>query len=569
MKYDIRQIPFSARGSYVTIMLSKDNQLAIRTASDFGLFKSDKAADIFTIRPGVDSPTNAKVKCTPYELVYKKGESKLKIHFYNAETLLFSWKGYPLTFASEQSINLVKHPAGYLLSLHRSGCYYAFVKPINAKIKTDIKIPIKSKTIISHRVSLTFIPDDNSTVNLAVKVSRYEKSAFPSANIDYEKSLRKARKNWEWSKRKLPEISARYKNTRDLAWYSLWGNLVTSEGRFKRETNLCSKYIMSAIWSWDNCFGALGFLPFEPELARDQILTIFDRQAKDGMLPDGITDEREFRFGTKPPVHGWTILKFIKEKKAPLKFIKEIYSPLIKWTRWWLDNRDYDRDGIYQYNLSNESGWDNNTVFNKGMPVEAPDLNAYLALQMEAISKMSSLLGKTKVAEEWMRESKTLIKRLIEHSWDSDKGIFISYRDSIHDYEETDSLMGVMPLVLGSRLPKEIIDKMTKKLMDTDTLMSKYGPVTVSLKDSAFDPACYWRGSIWAPTVYLLHDGLVSAGKNKEAEIIARRFITLVSKNKGMFEDYNPLTGEGNDNACYNWTGAVTLIFLLDYYVSA
>lgn len=74
-----------------------------------------------------------------------------------------------------------------------------------------------------------------------------------------------------------------------------------------------------------------------------------------------------------------------------------VYDALVKWTYWWLTYRDDDNDGIPQYNHGNESGWDNGTAFSGGVPIECPDLTAYLIIQMDVLADIAGRLGRMMV----------------------------------------------------------------------------------------------------------------------------------------------------------------------------
>ncbi|MGV2806263.1 hypothetical protein GNF85_22200, partial [Clostridium perfringens] len=147
-----------------------------------------------------------------------------------------------------------------------------------------------------------------------------------------------------------------------------------AEGCLTRPAMYMSKNWMTNIWSWDNCFNAMALVRHQPELAWDQFMIFFDRQDESGLLPDFVNDKYELWNCNKPPIHGWTLAwmmrrtDFIKETQ-----LREVYGPLSKWTEWWLTHRDHDGDGIPQYNHGNDSGWDNSTAFNNGIPVESPD----------------------------------------------------------------------------------------------------------------------------------------------------------------------------------------------------
>ena len=57
---------------------------------------------------------------------------------------------------------------------------------------------------------------------------------------------------------------------------------------------------------------------------------------------------------------------------------------------------------------------------------------------------------------------------------------------------------------------------------------------------------CNWRGPTWAPTNYMIFQGLQAYGYHTEARELARRLFTMaVLKNPVLREYYNAETGDG------------------------
>jgi glycogen debranching enzyme len=73
----------------------------------------------------------------------------------------------------------------------------------------------------------------------------------------------------------------------------------------------------------------------------------------------------------------------------------------------------------------------------------------------------------------------------------------------------------------------------------------------------------YWRGPIWAPSTYLIHEGLADSGRPDLAETIARRFCDTIA-DAGMAENFDALTGQGLRDRAYTWTSSVFLLLAED-----
>ena len=174
-----------------------------------------------------------------------------------------------------------------------------------------------------------------------------------------------------------------------------------------------------------------------------------------------------------------------------------------------------------------------------------------------------SPLGNNNEAKEWENKAKTLIKKLYKHSWNGER--FIAKLSSTHDYVENQtSLLEVMPLVLGDLLDKDKFEKLVN-ILEKDYL-TENGPATEMLKSELYESDGYWRGPIWAPSTYLLVDGLKRGGREDLAKRIASGFCNMVqNKAKGNFENFDAITGQGLRAPGYTWTASVFMLLLWEY----
>lgn len=343
-----------------------------------------------------------------------------------------------------------------------------------------------------------------------------------------------------------------------LAAYVTWSALVPPGGMLQRESMLMSKNGMTHIWSWDHCFNAMA-LARAPDAAADQLLTLFDHQDAAGALPDHIDDTRIQPNFTKPPIHGWAIGYLMDRGGLTSRTLAEIYAPLARWTDWWFDHRVFGSDGVPSYSHGNDSGWDNSTVFAEGVPVQSPDLLAFLALQMTTLARIADDIGRPG-GSEWRERSKEIIALLVSHFWRGDR--FVA-RHTLNGRDiEYESLLTVMPLVLGADLPREVFDALVRRLVE-GSYITERGVATEPTTSPYYVPDGYWRGPVWAPTTMLLIDGLRRGGRRDLAGDIALRFITTCAKS-GMAENFDALTGQGLRDRSMTWTASVYLALLAE-----
>ncbi|MFP4381778.1 MAG: amylo-alpha-1,6-glucosidase [Candidatus Sumerlaeia bacterium] len=409
------------------------------------------------------------------------------------------------------------------------------------------------------KIEVRFEPNEDGKLEASIEEFR---ASYSEADLSetFDEAVAAVKKEWKDWLKKQPKVEKQYGDSLALAAYVNWSAVVGQEDQFTRDTMLMSKNVMTQCWSWDHCFNAMATAYKMPELGWDQLMTLFDHQTPEGVLPDSVASPTCTLEYCKPPIHGWTLMRLMKHKPlADKKHLKEIYGPLVKWTNWWFKHRDYDGDGIPQYNHGNDSGWDNATVFDVGFAVEAPDLSAFLILQMDVLSDIAAKLGKDSASKKWKKRADQLLDRLIEHSWNGEQ--FVSLRNGDHARaEEGDSMLNFIPIVLGKRLPKKYRKKLAEALLPDGRFVTQYGPATESPQSSLYEKNGYWRGPIWPPSTMLVYDGLLRGGYKDQAKEIARRYCDMCVSSGYMSENYDPLTGEALCDRAYTWGSSVFII---------
>lgn len=419
--------------------------------------------------------------------------------------------------------------------------------------KLDVQAPWNRSR--SDNVRADFLPGDDGkwTAQIHLYESIWQPDDVPEGSINAH--IATAEHEFAaWLNTTLP-VPDRWHNGWITAAYINWSTVVAPHGFHKRPTMLMSKNFMNKVWSWDNCFNALALAEQDAALAWDQLMLFFDHQDEQGAIPDHLTDSSmSYRF-YKPPVHGWTLRKLMRTPGVvDGARLHSIYEPLARWTKWWFAYRDDDRDGLPQYNHGNESGWDNGTVFAEGVPVESPDLAAYLIIQMDVLSDAATRLGLSDEAAAWSQQAEALYGRMMAHFWDGER--WVAKHANTHEVIGGDSSLVLMPLLLGDRLPQDVRDH---TVAEVKRLMTAHGIASEHPESDYYESDGYWRGPIWAPSTYLIVDGLLACGETELALEISRRFCAMADQN-GMAENYDALTGAHLRDRAYTWTSSVFLL---------
>ena len=553
--FDIKKIPFSRYGSFITISPNHhedgDRPLYLRNIrngdNEFGeVFRID------LVHEGTPLPYQAVLSPTLLRLESAVGFAEFCITETHVLQIRSQGTGVRLTgITGAYDYAIPEEDHRWEVNHSRQEMRYMLTS-IKGRLVVDA--PFMEQRC--EKIIVDFLPG-NPLGEMEGVIEEFTTVHQPRSYAAFSEGHELVKKEYQaWLERTL-KIPEKYLRGKEQASYITWSCVVPPEGMLTRPAMYMSKNWMTNIWSWDHCFNAMALAKNNPDLAWDQFMIFFDLQDGSGMLPDFVNNRSALWNFTKPPIHGWTLRRmweqndFVTEEK-----LREVYRPLEKWTMWWLTFQDSDQDGIPQYNHGNDSGWDNSTIFHKGTPVESPDLSSFLVLQMEVLAEIACRLGKNDEARKWMSESQALLDRMLDHFWDGHR--FVAKRSGTHEIIESNSLVLYIPLILGNRLPPDILNRLAEDIT-TKGFLTEYGLATEQPDSPFYKEDGYWRGPIWAPTTMLLVDGLISSGKKEVALEIAKKFCTMAAKS-GMAENYNALTGEGLRDPAFTWTSSVFLI---------
>lgn len=566
--FDVSLIPFSFPGSYMAV--SYLNGGFHGAENEEGLYLRTIHSD--AIHPEVcrlEMLANGKaIPCTydekPDELVMKSECGAISLCFMDEKTLLIKGTGksiaLSLKFCTDSCYNVAfKVPVGnreqYCFEQFANSCkYYIYAEKGSASLthnwdgehSRDIRFDIQDD---EGEFLLSFT---EACVECENRI-RYE---------EYEEAKKKAGNCFAAFLNTMPEVPGEYMDERYMAAYIDWESVVNPCGFLTKKTMLMSKNWMKSVWSWDHCFNAIALSYHNSEEAWNQFILMFDRQDASGRIPDSVNDAAVAWNYCKPPIHGWALGKMLEHMTLTRDQMLEAYRKLSLWTEWWMNFRDSDRNGLCEYYHGNDSGWDNSTAFIDLPPVESPDLQAFLILQMDMLGKIADAIGYHSYSLYWKNQSGNLLTRTISYCFGKDGSPLIrqAYTGKII---ENDSLLPYIAVILGDKLPEKIRNNIVSTLK-SEKFMTKWGLATECPVSSYYRSDGYWRGPIWAPSTMLLADGLERCGEREFARKIAEKFAEMI-KHGGCAENFDALTGTGLRDRAYTWTASVFLVLCHDY----
>ncbi len=565
LQIDLQNVPFSRYGSYLAFSHLPDAEppgLYLRTVHDNA--SSPEVFHVTLIDQG--APVPFREVATPASLRLEADAGYAEIVFAGNEVIRVRGEGVGVRFTLDTRGGYCNRGERFDYTYSPDGVRWE-VNSFSRKIKFAL-IPLAGSIAMDapwniircERVVADFLPDP------ATRVFECALEAYDSVWLarDYPETFAACRAEVEaefvrW-RDLMPTIPARYAEAGELAAYVNWATVVAPAGHITRTVMLMSKNWMSRIWSWDHCFNALALVEKHPAFAWDQLMVFIDNQHAQGVFPDSLGHTTQVWSFCKPPIHGWA-LRLMLERTGWIDSarLQEAYAPLCRWTEWWLNFRDDNHNGIPQYNHGNDSGWDNATVFDQGLPVEAPDLSAFLVIQMDVLAQVALRIGRRAESERWQSRADDLLQKLVAHLWNGEQ--FVTRRSVTGDVTGTDSLFNYLPILLGKRLPADIQAKMVAGLR---RFITDHGLATENPTSPQYDPDGYWRGPIWAPPVMMIAYGLESLGEHDMVVDISRKFCEMIRRS-GMAENFDALTGAGLRDGAYTWTSSVFVILAHEF----
>ena len=121
-----------------------------------------------------------------------------------------------------------------------------------------------------------------------------------------------------------------------------------------------------------------------------------------------------------------------------------------------------DGDGLSYYAYRFESGVASPEFFKAGEPVLAPDLNTYLIIASEVIGRLARLEYDDGIAQKWEKHARELTIRLIAELWNGED--FVGKNAYTEKLSPPDAKLSLVPILLGGKLPQEIIKKLASKI---------------------------------------------------------------------------------------------------------
>lgn len=453
-------------------------------------------------------------------------------------------------------------------------------------------------------VALTFSPEMGISVSgrgyetqtqgggpVAVAISFFDKAASEAAvlqkaaavQLEPDKYRRETAERWEgYLSRVLREdMPAAYNRVAVKAVTTLMANWKCARGDLYHDGVVPSHAVgyFMGFWGWDSWKHAVALARFVPELAKDQVRTMFDYQTPEGMIIDCIySDAAENNArDSKPPLAAWAVDEIFR-RTGDSAFVREMYPKLLSYYRWWFTHRDHNGNGMCEFGACDgtleaaawESGMDNAIRFDDAVMVkngegawsmnqESVDLNAFLALEHRLLSRLAPVAGEVFAEPDRSTAAK-------DYFFVPERGFYFDKRlDGSFVLEEgTEACVPLWAEIASSEQAAACM-----KLFADTAKFATYIPFpTIAADNPKFMPAGYWRGPIWLDQVYFGISGIRRYGYREEADRFTDQVFTRLqglTEDSPIHENYDTHNGATLKAPHFSWSSAHLLLLYEEY----
>lgn len=157
--------------------------------------------------------------------------------------------------------------------------------------------------------------------------------------------------------------------------------------------------------------------------------------------------------------------------------------------------------------------------------------------------------------DSWLVKSSAAFDSL----WDDATGIYRSKDQLTGKFLDSATSGGFLPLFARVASPAQAARLASTLESWLDAV--QYGVPSLDPRDPKFEGLRYWRGPVWAIVNYMIVDGLRFYGYSDLADRVENDTMELIQKS-GLYEYYDPVTGQGAGGNNFSWTAAMVLSWL-------
>ena len=370
----------------------------------------------------------------------------------------------------------------------------------------------------------------------------------------------------------------------NYAWRTAFGNLKQANKKANFVSNFIDTAFNGFLFMWDSSFivmfGKYGSHAFNFQKTLDNF---YSHQHKDGYICRELCESepgeqfaRHDPSSTGPNIMGWAEWEYYVQT-GDIERLKKVFDPLLAYHLWLKEYRTW-RDGSYW-----STGWgsmDNQPRLQEGYSVEFShghmvwiDTCIQQVLSTKILTKIAGIIGRSddENIAELNREADNLTHIINEKLWHDEDGFY-------YDLWKNGKLnrvksIGAYWALLADIVPKDKLDRFVAHLDNENEFKRPFRVPTLSADHPDYrGDGGYWRGSIWAPTNYMVLKGLEKNGYEDLAYDIGRNclenVIKVYNRDATLYENYAPEKADKGNPAkrdFVGWSGLFPISILFEY----
>ena len=312
------------------------------------------------------------------------------------------------------------------------------------------------------------------------------------------------------------------------------GQVMSPAGQIRRRWATPDRWPHRDMWLWDSAFHAVGWRHVDAALAREMLRAMLDGQRPDGMIPHQIAPGGSSAI-TQPPVLAMAVER-VDQVEPDDGFVADMYDGLCRYVEWDLAHRDADGAGLLEWHIeqtpisrSGESGMDNSSRFDSATALDAPDFNAFAALECEVLAHLAARLGRGADEAKWATHHRRLCGLMNQRLWDEPAGLYMDYDVKAGRRTGVLASSGFLPLVCGAATPEQA-RRLARHLEPGGAFDSPVPIASISPTQAEHYSKDMWRGPTWINTNWLIAEGFDRYGLWDLAARIRRRSLDEIDR---------------------------------------
>jgi len=319
------------------------------------------------------------------------------------------------------------------------------------------------------------------------------------------------------------------------------------------EGKLLTGYPYNEFYDWDLYFENLylsyyGVYPY----CFTNLREFLNRQQPDGYVNRSLIKQRD-RQHFKPFLAQLVVLG-CRQNKDDYEWVRgNYYERLEKYVTKWF-SYDGDKNGLPVWNSADAAGTDNQ--WSRGgelsaFEIEGVDLASYLVRELRAMAVIAHGLGLATDVKSYNAKAEALIRLMNATFWDEKDGMYYDRSEKTGKLLKVKSATCFMPLFAGAATPARAKRMVREHLLNEKEFwlaypVASYAKTEPDYYQGSLHKECNWRGPTWAPTNYMIFQGLMRYGFRDEAKDLADRLLEMaLVKNPVLREYYDAETGLG------------------------